>query len=108
MNPAEGPSARFQSGQREAVGENVAFIETTVNEGVRTRRHVYYCSRKTHGHEHLFDVEEDPYEMTDLVQDPVYQKVLVTLREQTRAWRERTPAVEPEKLPPSPRTKAGG
>jgi arylsulfatase A-like enzyme len=72
--------------------ENLAFIETTANEGVRTPRHVYWCNRRTFGDEHLFDLAKDPFETTDVAGDPAYRTVLEELRTTTAAWRQRTPA----------------
>jgi len=86
-------------GKKKTVGENVAYLETTVNEGVRDGRYVYYCNRKTHNDEHMFDTQKDPYQMNDVVDDPKYKKVLRELRSRTRAWRQRTPYVKPIKVP---------
>ncbi|MHC4442088.1 MAG: sulfatase-like hydrolase/transferase [Planctomycetota bacterium] len=86
-------------GQKETVGENLAYIETTVNEGVRTRDYTYYCTRRTYDNEHLFDNNKDPYQFKNLVKDPGYRKVLDKLRARTKAWRERTPYVKPLKVP---------
>ncbi|MBI4578649.1 MAG: sulfatase-like hydrolase/transferase [Planctomycetes bacterium] len=86
-------------GRASTVGENVAYIETTANEGVRTTRHVYWCDRRRFDREHLFDVDEDPYEMNDLVRDPAQTGVLQDLRARTKAWRERTPSVQPADEP---------
>ncbi len=95
-NTVQGTSlAPVLLGSREVVGDNVACIETTVNEGVRTRRHVYWCNRKQFGNEHLFDMENDPYQMNDVIRDPAYADVAAELRAKTRAWRERTPSVQP-------------
>jgi len=87
--------AAVLAGRRKTVGENAAYIETSHFEGVRTPQYVYYCDRKTHGDEHLFDIEKDPYEMNDLVEDPAYKDVLTGLRNLTKAWRQRTPRVKP-------------
>lgn len=81
-------------GREPTVGENVAYIETTAGEGVRTRHHVYWCNRKTFGNEHLFDLDRDPYQMTDVIADPSYRDVAARLRAMTKAWRERTPSVQ--------------
>lgn len=81
-------------GRKETVGENVAYIETTINEGVRTMNHVYWCSRKSFDKEHLFDVDKDPYQMRDVIADPSYKDVAAKLRAMTKAWRERTPSVD--------------
>jgi hypothetical protein len=88
-------------GSREVVGDDVAHIETTVNEGIRTRRYVYWCNRKHFGNEHLFDVDQDPYQMKDVIRDPAYTDVAADLRAKTEAWRERTPSVQPADLPPA-------
>lgn len=80
---------------KETVGENVAYIETTVNEGVRTGRYVYYCNRRAFDREHLFDVDKDSYQMKDVISDPAYQAVVAELRAKTKAWRQRTPSVKP-------------
>jgi arylsulfatase A-like enzyme len=88
-------------GNREVVGDNVAYIETTVNEGVRTRRYVYWCNRKHFGNEHLFDVERDPYQTNDVIRDPGYADAAADLRAKTKAWRERTPSVQPANPPPA-------
>ncbi len=77
-------------GQRKTVGENVAFIETTFADGVRTLRHVYFNDRKR-GTEHLFDVPADPFELKDLAKDPASREVLETLRARVKGWNERSP-----------------
>ena len=82
-------------GRKETVGENVAYIETTANEGVRTRQYVYWHNRRNLRNQHLFDVEKDPYEMQDVIGNPAYGKVAADLRAKTLAWRERTPSVQP-------------
>lgn len=82
-------------GQEDVVGENVAYVETTVNEGVRTGRYVYWCNRRNFGGEHLFDVASDPYQMNDLIADPAHASAAAELRALTRAWRERTPSAPP-------------
>lgn len=89
------------SGQKTVIGANVAYIETTANEGVRTRGCVYWCNRQNFGNEHLFDVEKDPYEMTDLIRSPAGAEVAAALRAKTRQWREQTPSA-----PPSPENAA--
>jgi choline-sulfatase len=86
--------AKVLNGLHETVGENVAFIETTEYEGVRTKRYVYYCDRNTYGDGYLFDIEKDPYEFNNAVKEPAYQDVLARLRNLTKAWRERTPVVK--------------
>ncbi|GMU22878.1 MAG: arylsulfatase [Phycisphaerae bacterium] len=86
-------------GEKQTIGENAAFIETGGSaEGVRTLRYCYYVERNPRqaaagkpGREHLFDVEQDPFELKDLAGDPVHADVLRELRERTKAWRERTP-----------------
>lgn len=87
-------------GHKDTAGENVAYIETTIREGVRTLRHLFYCSRRDRGkfgdEEHLFDVAKDPYQMTDVIADPAYKDVAAELRAKTKAWRERTPSVQLE------------
>lgn len=90
-------------GHEQTVGENVAYIETTVNEGVRTMHHVYWCNRKTFGNEHLFDLDKDPYQMTDVINDPSYKDVAAKLRAMTKAWRERTPSAPAVDEPASSR-----
>jgi hypothetical protein len=82
-------------GRKETVGENVAYIETTANEGVRTLRHVYWCNRRNQRGEHLFDIDKDPCQMKDVIGDPAYKDVAAELRAMTKAWRERTPSVKP-------------
>jgi arylsulfatase A-like enzyme len=82
-------------GRKETVGENVAYIETTASEGVRTSRYVYYCSRRKFDSEHLFDMDNDPYQMKDVIGDPAYQAVASELRAKTKTWRQRTPSVKP-------------
>jgi arylsulfatase A-like enzyme len=93
-------------GTKEVLGENVAYIETTVNEGLRTRRCVYWCNRKSFGNEHLFDVEKDPYQMKDLINDPSCVEVAAALRAKTKLWRERTPSAPPATVPGVKKGKA--
>jgi len=81
-------------GHKETVGENAAYIETTINEGVRTMNHVYWCSRKSFDKEHLFDTDKDPYQRRDVIADPSYKDVAAKLRAMTKAWREKTPSVD--------------
>jgi arylsulfatase A-like enzyme len=92
--------------KRQTVGDNAAYIETTQNEGVRTLNHVYYRDRNKLDGEHFFDVEKDPYEMTDRIADPAYAAAIVDLRARTQRWRERTPSVQPVPVPNRPRTAA--
>jgi arylsulfatase A-like enzyme len=94
-------------GAREVAGENAAYIETTVNEGIRTRRYVYWCNRKHFGNEHLFDIDKDPYQMNDVIRDAAYADVAAELRARTRAWRERTPSFQPSNMPPAKTSKVG-
>ncbi|MBI4578770.1 MAG: sulfatase-like hydrolase/transferase [Planctomycetes bacterium] len=91
------------TGRQPTVGENAAFIETGLADGVRTRRYVYYNQRMPKrpmafgdkpdpGGEHLFDVDKDPFELHDLAADPANQDVLADLRNRTDAWLKRAPA----------------
>lgn len=87
------------TGKQSTVGENAAFVETGAADGIRTHRYVYYVERddkpgrdsKRNG-EHLFDVENDAYEMHDLAGDPALRKILKPLRDRVRDWQHRTPA----------------
>ncbi len=47
---------------------------------LRTKRHTYAVYR-VDGEEPLFDNVEDPYQMSNLVEDPAYTTVLAQLRE---------------------------
>jgi arylsulfatase A-like enzyme len=78
-------------GQKPAVGENAAFIETGNAEGIRTLRHMYFVERKKGGGEHLFDVPADPYEMKDLAGDPASRETLKNLRARVQEWTSRNP-----------------
>ncbi len=82
-------------GQKETVGENVAYIETTREEGLRTPRYLYWCNRTDQKGQRLFDAEKDPYQMTNVIGDPAYAQAAAELRAKTKAWRERTPSVKP-------------
>jgi arylsulfatase A-like enzyme len=87
-------------GTQKTAGENVQYIETTGNEGVRTPRYVYWCSRRAEDREHLFDTHSDPYEVNDVIADPRYSAVAQDLRLKTRQWRERTPSYRvPKSMP---------
>ncbi len=95
--------AAVLTGQKETVGENVAYIETTGKEGIRTMDHVFWCNRKTQQGESLFDLVKDPYAMDNVVGKPAYGEVRKKLRAMTTAWRERTPSAEPAEAPAQPR-----
>jgi len=38
----------------------------------------------------LYDLERDPYELTNLIDDPAHTDVLGDMRRRLRAWQERT------------------
>lgn len=38
----------------------------------------------------LYDLEEDPYEVNNLVDDPAHRCVVEDLRRRLKTWRERT------------------
>lgn len=91
-------------GKKETVGENVAYIETTANEGIRTMQYVYWHNRRNFKGRHMFDAGKDPYQMKDVIADPAYKKIAAELRAKTTTWRERTPSVQPLEKPPSAAT----
>lgn len=78
-------------GQRKTVGQNVALIETSSADGVRTLRHVYFNDRRKDGGEHLFDIPADPFELKDLAGDPASREALLDLRARVKEWNVRSP-----------------
>ena len=78
-------------GQRKAVGENLALIETSSADGVRTLKHMFFIDRKKGRAEHLFDVPSDPFELKDLTGEPGSREVLESLRARVYEWNARSP-----------------
>ncbi len=88
----EGTSvAAVLQGKAKAVGANAAFIETG-DDGVRTQRYLYFIEGKAPHQEHLFDCEQDPYQMHDLAAEPGSADVLKDLRKRVESWQKDTPA----------------
>jgi arylsulfatase A-like enzyme len=79
-------------GRQRTLGENAAFIETSIEDGVRTHRYLYSVEHKKPRREHLFDCEADPMQMNDLANDPSHADALKSLRQRVQAWRDRTSA----------------
>lgn len=74
--------------QQTAAG-NTAFLSPW--RAVRTRKYLYATSGHTgNGGWLLYDVEEDPYQMNNLIDDPASVQIRKTLDAQLRAWREKT------------------
>ncbi|MHA1762340.1 MAG: sulfatase/phosphatase domain-containing protein, partial [Promethearchaeota archaeon] len=38
----------------------------------------------------LYDLEKDPWELTNLINDPGYEEILTDLKERLKKWREKT------------------
>lgn len=51
--------------------------------------HFKYVANRGHIHE-LYDLEHDPYEMTNLINDPAYASVLAELRDRLLRWQQET------------------
>ena len=76
--------------------------EPVVGRAIITQRHKYVAYR-FHGTPHylthldlpervseLYDLQEDPYQLKNLVEDPAYQEVIADLRRRLDGWQERT------------------
>ncbi len=88
------------AGRAETLADNAAYIETGPADGIRTERYCYFADRKRPEREQLFDVEADPYELSNLAGDASHQAVLASLRERVRKWQARTPAASrPSRMP---------
>jgi arylsulfatase A-like enzyme len=61
---------------------------THVGRGILKGRYKYLIYQDHLGE--LYDLEADPYEMTNLIHDPRYGEVLAELEEALRAWQRRT------------------
>jgi len=86
-------------GQRKTVGQNVALIETSSADGVRTPKHVFFVDRKKGRGEHLFDISADPFELKDLAGDSAGREVLEALRVRVDEWNVRSPRWPKDKSP---------
>ena len=90
-------------GELETCGENLAFIETSAGEiGVRTPRYLYGMRmdgawqdrrpvRIAEERYTLTDLQYDPFELRNCIDDPVYQEIALLLRERLRHWDSETP-----------------
>jgi len=104
-NTVQGTSfAPVLMGSREVVGDNVAYIETTVNEGIRTRRCVYWCNRKHFGNE--TPLRRGPRPLPDEGRDPrpcLHRRCGRPKGQRPRPGASATPSGQPADLPPPTR-----
>jgi arylsulfatase A-like enzyme len=91
------PAVTGKLGSGKSIGENAAFIETGSQDGVRTLKYLYAVGRKANAPEDLYDLDKDPFEMKNVAGDAAYVEVLKSLRSRVQAWRQRTPALSPER-----------
>jgi arylsulfatase A-like enzyme len=86
LNNKQGPESVFL--QQTAPG-NTPFGSTW--RAIRTRKHLYAISGHTNnGGWLLYDMENDPYQMKNLIDDPAYDEIRKTLDTQLNEWRKKT------------------
>lgn len=73
---AHRPDPPFRTAVLSEIGQN-----ESLNYMIRDSRFKWFVN---YGQEHLFDLLNDPYEMSDLIEDPQYQQMVIDLKDQLR------------------------
>lgn len=89
-NSVEGRSFAPQLRGEPERDDSVAFVEPLKEERlvIRSKRHKLVVDQSTFTPEFLFDLEDDPYELKNLVDSPECEDVRKRLRKRITTWRE--------------------